>query len=92
MSENKRQHLRTTMCVEFKLFHPVFGERTVSTRDLSDGGVYLILDDVGALPVGARVTGQVQGLMEDAPLVSMEVVRVDAAGLGLRFVDEPFES
>lgn len=88
MNPNKRQYLRTAMCVQFKLFHPVLGERTVATRDLSDGGVFLILDDAGVLPVGARVTGQVQGLMEDAPKVEMEVVRVDAAGLGLRFVNQ----
>lgn len=87
MNANKRQHLRTKITVQFKLFHPGMGERTVTTRDLSDGGVFLILDDPGVLPVGAQVTGQVQGLMEDAPCVEMEVVRVEAAGLGLRFVN-----
>ncbi len=88
MKDNKRRHLRTKVTVQFKLFHPVLGERTVTTRDVSDGGVFLILDNPGVLPVGARVTGQVQGLMEDAPVVNLEVVRYEAAGLGLRFVQE----
>lgn len=88
MKDNKRRHLRTKVTVQFKLFHPVLGERTVTTRDVSDGGVFLILDNPGVLPVGARVSGQVQGLMEEAPVVDMEVVRYEAAGLGLRFVQE----
>jgi hypothetical protein len=87
VTANKRQHLRTRVTVKFKLFHPALGERTVTTRDVSDGGVFLILDDPGVLPVGAKITGQVQGLMEDAPMVDMEVVRFEAAGLGLRFVN-----
>ncbi len=87
MKNNQRRHLRTKVTVQFKLFHPVLGERTVTTRDVSDGGVFLILDNPGVLPVGARITGQVQGLMDDAPVVDLEVVRYEAAGLGLRFVN-----
>lgn len=87
MNTNKRQHLRTKVTVQFKLFHPALGERTVTTRDVSDGGVFLILHDPGVLPVGAIVIGQVQGLSDEAPCVEMEVVRYEAAGLGLRFVN-----
>jgi hypothetical protein len=32
------------------------------------------------------VSGQVQGLMEDAPILQMEVVRVEPVGVGLRFL------
>ncbi|CBL46035.1 Hypothetical protein HDN1F_24520 [gamma proteobacterium HdN1] len=86
MSEDKRKHVRTKLFVQFKLLHPALGERTISTRDISDEGVYLILENPGGvLPVGARVQGQAQGV-EGAPVMEMEVVRVDAAGLGLRFV------
>lgn len=84
---NQRRHLRTHLSVEFKLIHPLWGEKTVATRDLSDGGVYLIIERADELPVGTVVAGQVLGLMEEAPLVLMEVVRVDACGVGLRFVD-----
>jgi hypothetical protein len=38
--------------------------------------------------IGTRLTGQVQGLMDDAPVLQMEVVRVESAGVGLRFVQE----
>lgn len=86
MTIDKRQYLRTRLTVKFKLYHPVLGERTVTTRDVSEGGVFLILDDPGVLPVGAKVMGQAQGLAEEAPRVEMEVVRYEAAGLGLRFV------
>ena len=35
---------------------------------------------------GEQVQGQVQGLPMEAPILSLEVVRVEALGVGLRFV------
>ncbi len=37
-------------------------------------------------PLGSIVQGQVQGLMAEAPVVDMEIVRVEPGGLGLKFV------
>ncbi len=39
------------------------------------------------LATGAVVYGQVQDLPVAAPRIRMEVVRVDAEGIGLRFID-----
>lgn len=83
---NKRRHQRTNLRCKFKIWNSTLGEALVTTRDISDGGVFLILDSSIFLPVGARVSGQVQGLMADAPVVEMEVVRIESTGVGLRFV------
>lgn len=83
---NKRRHQRTNLRCKFKIWNAELGEATVTTRDISDGGVFLILDASILLPVGTRVQGQVQGLMMDAPVVSMEVVRMEPTGVGLRFL------
>ena len=40
-----------------------------------------------ALPQGTIVTGQVQDLPIEAPVLQMEVMRVDAEGIGLRFIE-----
>ena len=37
-------------------------------------------------PVGTVVKGQIQGMMEDAPVVTMEVVRIAEDGVGLRYL------
>lgn len=59
----------------------------VKTRDISDGGVFVVLDDQRTPPVGTIVRGQVQGMMDDAPILDMEVVRMEPEGIGLRFVN-----
>ncbi len=88
MSE-QRKHLRTPLRVDFKIWREGAEERLVKTRDISDGGVYLItegFDDVP--PVGTLLKGQVQGLMEDAPVVTLKIVRLEPLGMGLQFIEE----
>ena len=85
---NQRQQVRTPMKCRIKISHPSFGELLAQTRDLSDSGVYVKHPDMTGLSVGAYVTGQVQDLPFPAPVLKMEVMRVDAEGAGLRFIGE----
>lgn len=87
---NQRQHQRTPLKVQFKMWHDSFGEAQVMTRDVSESGVFLITDkvDVELPPVGTILKGQVQNMMQGAPIVTMEVVRIEPVGLGLRFVEK----
>ncbi|OEC38960.1 pilus assembly protein PilZ [Pseudomonas sp. 1D4] len=87
MSSNQRQHPRTPMKCRIKISHESFGDLFAHTRDLSDGGVYVRHPDLVALPVGTILTGQVQDLPFEAPILQMEIMRVDAEGVGLRFVE-----
>lgn len=87
-ASNQRRHQRTNLRCKFKIWHDSIGEAIVSTRDISDGGVFLITADVPVPPAGTVLRGQVQGLMSDAPIVVMEVVRVESTGIGLRFVSD----
>ncbi|QLC73060.1 PilZ domain-containing protein [Pseudomonas sp. LPB0260] len=85
---NQRQHIRTSMKCRIKICHPSFGELVAQTRDLSDGGVYVKHPQLASLEAGTRVTGQVQDLPIEAPVLQMEVMRVDSEGVGLRFVED----
>jgi hypothetical protein len=87
-SKDKRRHVRTSFACRIKITHDSVGELLVKTRDISDGGVFVVLDPEQIPPIGTRLTGQVQGLMDDAPILQLEVVRVEPAGVGLRFVQE----
>ena len=59
----------------------------VTTRDISECGVYVLMDQAqNMLSMGEKVQGQVQGLPMEAPILKLEVVRVEALGVGLRFV------
>jgi len=87
---NQRRHLRTALRCKFKIWHESIGEKVVQTRDVSDGGVFLIMDPVAEdiPPMGTILKGQVQGMMDDAPIVTLEVVRMAPEGIGLRFVSD----
>ncbi|MCG8317775.1 MAG: PilZ domain-containing protein [Pseudomonadales bacterium] len=90
MSSNQRKHERTPLRVQFKIWHESFGEAQVETRDVSEGGVYLITDSANLeMPdSGTVMKGQVQGVMDDAPVVTMEIVRIEPQGVGLKFVED----
>lgn len=85
---NQRQFQRTQLRCKFKIWHESIGEVTVTTRDISDGGLFLITDEVPVPPIGSILKGQVEGIMEDAPIVVMEIVRVEADGIGLKFISD----
>jgi c-di-GMP-binding flagellar brake protein YcgR len=87
-SKDKRRHVRTSFACRIKITHDSVGELLVKTRDISDGGVFVVLEPEQIPAIGTRLTGQVQGLMDDAPVLQLEVVRVEPAGVGLRFVQE----
>ncbi|MNN44350.1 PilZ domain protein [compost metagenome] len=85
---NQRKYPRTSMKCRIAISHPSAGELIGQTRDLSESGVYVRNADLARLPIGTRVSGQVQGLPMEAPVLNMEVTRTDAEGAGLRFVDK----
>lgn len=85
MPENRR-YIRTPMKCQLKVWHELFGELVVSTRDISDGGVFLLTEQIEMPPVGEVLKGQVQGLATAAPVVEMRIVRVESTGIGLKFI------
>lgn len=84
--DNKRDHVRTTLKVQLRIDHPLHGRMLVTTRDISDSGVFVVIDDAQSLlQIGELVSGQVQGLPIEAPVVQMEVVRFEPSGVALAF-------
>lgn len=83
---NQRMHPRANMKCRIRISHESFGDVLAQTRDLSDSGVYVKHPDLLSLQPGTVVTGQVQDLPIPAPELQMEVMRVDAEGVGLRFI------
>lgn len=84
---NSRKNIRTPLKVRLRIDHPVHGEMLVTTRDISECGVYVLMDQAqNMLVMGEQVQGQVQGLPMEAPILSLEVVRIEPLGVGLRFV------
>ena len=85
---NRRKHDRIPVKIDVKIVHPDIGEKIVSTRNISDGGIFLLTDPVAMPKVGEKLYGQVVGMIENPPIRLMEVVRYESEGIGLQFVDE----
>lgn len=88
MSKDNRKHIRTPLQCKIKISHESFGYVIVKTLDISEGGILVALDADKTPPLGTIVTGQVQGLADEAPILQMEVVRVGPSGVGLRFINQ----
>ncbi len=88
MGHEKRKHIRTPFVCHIKIQHQAVGELVVKTRDISDGGVFVVLEPELVPPIGSHLMGQVQGIADDAPVLKMEVVRVETTGVGLRFIEQ----
>jgi hypothetical protein len=67
--------------------HPVAGDCDVEMRDMSDGGVFVFTANRDDYPVGEVV--RIQSLdIEDAPVLSARVMRHEADGIGLMFIED----
>lgn len=84
--DDRREHFRTAMSAKVKVSHEQQGEFVFSTRDISDGGVFVVVDNEPFAPeMGDKVEVQVQGLPVPAPVLNMVVVRITNDGYGLQF-------
>lgn len=85
---DKRRDPRIPVQTDILLTHPAVGRLCLKSRDLSDGGVFLLCDQQPALPPGTEVVLQVRDLA-DAPEVPARVLRAEPEGLALVFVPAP---
>lgn len=84
----KRLHSRIPLQIDIKILHPDIGEKVLSTKDFSEGGLFVIIDPADLPGIGETVMGQVQNAERDMPMVKMQIVRVEDNGWGLRYVDD----
>ncbi|MFW5823831.1 MAG: PilZ domain-containing protein [Marinobacter sp.] len=86
---DRREHIRTALNARVSVSHDTLGERQFATRDISDGGVFVVVEEADFEPeLGDVVTVQVQGLPVPAPELKMVVVRKSVDGFGLQFAGD----
>ena len=83
-----RQHPRVCIPLVVELTHATIGTREATARDLSDGGLFIYLDD-HPLQQGAQLKIRRQRTAVDDsqsnPTVDVQVVRIEDEGVALRF-------
>lgn len=61
-----------------------------STRNISDTGIFLIIEQGPRPVIGSTIKVRLQGNLgggEEPPTLEMQVVRMESSGIGLRFLD-----
>lgn len=85
---SRRRYQRLPVNFEVEMTHERLGTQMLRTRNISDGGVFLVTEtppSIGEM-VSVRLRGGL-GSDEEPPLLQMRVVRVETLGCGLEFVD-----
>jgi len=89
--DERRRHHRIHVPLEVELTHESTGTVNLKTRDLSDGGVFLVMKNQPIPPEGSLVTVRLKGAFDGGelpPATTMKVVRLEGLGVGLEFVDK----
>lgn len=93
MTSEQRKHPRIPAAFSVELVAPD-GTTTAKTRDISDGGAFVIFREEDLTPdMHMRLTVRVMGLPTGpGDPIECEVVRKEGEGVGLRFVKNEGES
>ena len=89
-SSEQRKHLRIGLVVDIELTLPEQAPVDVRTKNISDGGLFLILDDIEMPAVGTEVQVRLKNQLgdgEEPPINRARVVRHEDDGVGLEFLE-----
>lgn len=89
MSINNRQHERHSIHVDVTVTYEEDKAQVTRTRDISDGGMFLELDNSSAYPMGEMVHIQYKNPFRDNMDTHLDaiIVRVADDGIGIAFVE-----
>lgn len=94
LSQEKRKFIRREACFEVELGLPSGDVQLVGTRDISDGGVFILLDQLQRPVIGEVVTVKLTEKTQNAgasfPSGDAVVVRQEDEGVGLAFIELDF--
>ena len=89
MSENQRQYARQDIKIEVELSYLDDTARTVITRDVSEGGLFMQLKDADHYPMGEMVTLNFKDPLDDFSYTSKDgiIVRHTDDGIAVAYVE-----
>ncbi|MDD3519244.1 MAG: PilZ domain-containing protein [Chromatiales bacterium] len=88
-ADERRRHVRVPVEIHVECYCDGQHARVLRTLDLSESGVFLVVDPITMPGIGGEVELQVVGTLgggETPPRVRARVVRVTDEGVGLEFL------
>ena len=86
MSSERRIHRRKLVNARVLLIHPSFGEYQTYTHDISNGGVFVLLQKQPDLPLGTELDMRLLDSKDDKMIFKVCIARRDKLGFGLQFL------
>ena len=83
---DKRLYKRKLVNARVKLLHDSFGEVESVTKDISNGGVYVITKPEHEVAIGEQLKMVLLESSDTKVMFNMEVIRHDKGGMGLMFL------
>ena len=84
VSVERRIHRRKTVNAKVLLVHPEIGEQQTYTHDVSNAGVFVLLQKQPDFPPGTELEMHFLESKQDEIVFKMAVARTDKKGLGPR--------
>lgn len=86
MSDERRSFRRKVVNARVLLIHPDIGELESYTHDISNSGVFVLIQPLPNLPVGTELDMRMLNSSNSKLVFKMELARSDKLGLGLHFL------
>ena len=85
--KERRYYKRNLVNARVKLYHPNFDAAEGTTRDISDGGVFVATDSPLPLGEGEYLKMVLPQSRSPDIVFNMQVIRIESDGIGLMFLD-----
>ena len=86
MSKERRIYHRKLVNAKVLLIHPDIGQLQTYTHDISNGGVFVLLQKQPDLPLGTELDMHLLDSEQDDIVFKMSVARMAKLGFGLKFL------
>lgn len=86
MSKERRNYRRKLVNAKVLLVHPDIGRYQTYTHDISNGGVFVLLQKMPDLPAGTELDMYLLESEQNDIVFKMKISRVDKSGFGLMFL------
>ena len=94
MTKELRKHPRREIHLEVELSFPTGEKQTVRTQDISDGGIFLVVDKLRRPLIGevveVKIINDEKNTGIQLPSNDAVVVRQEEGGIGLAFIELDF--
>lgn len=87
-TDSKRNSLRLPIKMKVKITTETFCTRQLITEDFSDGGIFIIDNEIAKLPAGSLISVQADEGMQDAPIIKARIAWTNKKGAGLEYLLE----